>query len=44
MATYLADKSVVARLNTSEEVRRALYSLWLTGKVATCGVVDLEVL
>jgi predicted nucleic acid-binding protein len=41
---YLADKSALARLETSGEVRGALYSPLVTGQVATCGVIDLEVL
>jgi predicted nucleic acid-binding protein len=44
MSSYLVDKSALARLETSEEVRGALYSPLVMGRVATCGVVDLEVL
>ena len=44
MSRYLVDKSALARLETSGEVRGALYSPLVTGRVATCGVVDLEVL
>jgi predicted nucleic acid-binding protein len=44
MATYLADKSALARFETSPEVRGTLESLLPFGEVATCGVVDLEVL
>jgi predicted nucleic acid-binding protein len=44
MSRYLVDKSALGRLETSGEVRGALYSRLVTGRVATCGVVDLEVL
>jgi predicted nucleic acid-binding protein len=44
MATFLVDKSVLARRTTRSEVREALDPLLLEGKVATCGVVDLEFL
>jgi predicted nucleic acid-binding protein len=44
MATYLADKSALARLETSSDVRATLDSLLPFGEVATCGVVDLELL
>jgi len=41
---YLADTSVLARLDTRIEVRAALEPLLLESEVATCGVVDLEFL
>jgi len=44
MATYLADKSALARLETSPEVRVVLDPLLITGQVATCGMSDLEML
>jgi predicted nucleic acid-binding protein len=44
MATYLADKSALARLETSADVRAKLESLLPFGEIATCGVVDLELL
>lgn len=44
MATYLADKSALARFETSPEVYSVLEPLLVGGDVATCGVVDLEVL
>jgi len=44
MATYLADKSALARFETSLEVNAALAPLLVEGAVATCGVIDLEVL
>jgi predicted nucleic acid-binding protein len=42
--TYLADKSALARRQTRPEVREALDPLLLAGEVATCGIVDLEML
>lgn len=44
MATFLADKSALARRQTRAEVREALDPLLLEGEVATCGIVDLEML
>jgi predicted nucleic acid-binding protein len=44
MATYLADKSALARFETSPEVNAVLDPLLVEGEVATCGVIDLEVL
>ncbi len=44
MATYLADKSALARLETSPEVGAVLDPLLITGEVATCGMSDLEIL
>lgn len=44
MATYLADKSALTRSDTRPEVREALEPLLLSGEVATCGIVDLELL
>jgi predicted nucleic acid-binding protein len=44
VATYLADTSVLARRATRPEVRRVLAPLLLEGEIATCGVVDLELL
>lgn len=44
MPAYLVDKSALARLETSEDVRGALSSPLVAGEVATCGIVDLEVL
>jgi len=44
MATYLVDKSVLARQGTRVEVRQALDPLVAKGEVATCGITDLEVL
>jgi predicted nucleic acid-binding protein len=42
--TYLADKSALARRQTRPEVREALDPLLLTGEIATCGIIDLEML
>jgi predicted nucleic acid-binding protein len=44
MATYLADKSALARLKTSAAVNAVLDPLLVSGKIATCGMVDLELL
>jgi predicted nucleic acid-binding protein len=42
--TFLADKSALARRQTRAEVREAFDPLLLEGEIATCGVVDLEIL
>jgi predicted nucleic acid-binding protein len=42
--TFLVDKSALARRQTQASVREALDPLLLEGEVATCGIVDLEVL
>ncbi len=44
MPTFLADKSALTRRETRPEVRAALESLLLAGEVATCGIVNLEML
>jgi predicted nucleic acid-binding protein len=44
VATLLADKSALTRRETRPEVREALEPLLLAGDVATCGIVDLELL
>jgi predicted nucleic acid-binding protein len=41
---FLVDKSALARRQTRAEVRDVLDPLVLEGEVATCGIVDLEVL
>jgi len=41
---FLADKSALTRRDTRPEVREALESLLLAGEIATCGVVELELL
>jgi len=42
--TFLADKSALARRRTQARVREVLDPLLLGGEIATCGIVDLEVL
>jgi predicted nucleic acid-binding protein len=44
VATFLADKSALTRRDSRPEVREALAPLLLAGEVATCGIVDLELL
>lgn len=44
MATHLADKSALARRETRPEVRAVIEPMLLAGQIATCGVVDLELL
>jgi predicted nucleic acid-binding protein len=44
LATYLADKSALTRRETRPEVRAVIEPLLLAGAIATCGVVDLELL
>jgi predicted nucleic acid-binding protein len=44
MARYMADTSVLSRRRTRPEVREVLEPLFVSGRVATCGVIDLELL
>lgn len=44
MPTFLADKSALARRQGRPEVSQALDPLLLAGEVATCGIIDLEML
>ncbi|HEY3758527.1 MAG TPA: PIN domain nuclease [Solirubrobacteraceae bacterium] len=44
MPRYLADKSALTRRDTRPEVRAAIEPLLLSGAVATCAIVDLELL
>lgn len=44
MAVYLADKSALTRRQTRPEVRDVVEPLLLAGRIATCGIVDLELL
>jgi predicted nucleic acid-binding protein len=44
VATFLADKSALTRRDTRPEVRDVLEPILLAGEVATCGIVDLELL
>ncbi len=43
-ARYLADTSVLSRRRTRPEVREVLEPLLVSGRVATCGMIDLELL
>jgi predicted nucleic acid-binding protein len=42
--SYLADKSALTRRETRPEVREIVEPLVLAGAIATCGIVDLELL
>ncbi len=44
MAVYLADKSALTRRDTRPEIREVIEPLLLAGRIATCGIVDLELL
>jgi predicted nucleic acid-binding protein len=44
VATFLADKSALSRRGTRPEVREVLEPLLIAGEIATCGIVDLELL
>jgi predicted nucleic acid-binding protein len=44
VARYLADKSALTRRETRPEVRAVIEPLLLAGQIATCGIVDLELL
>jgi hypothetical protein len=44
VATYLADKSALTRSNTRPGVREVVEPMLLAGRIATCGIVDLELL
>lgn len=44
MATFLADKSALTRSDTRPKVRAVLEPLLVAGEIATCGIVDLELL
>jgi Predicted nucleic acid-binding protein, contains PIN domain len=44
MPTFLAGKSALTRRDTRPEVREVLEPLLVAGEVATCGIVDLELL
>ena len=44
MATYLADKSALTRSDTRPAVRQVIEPLLLAGRIATCGIIDLELL
>jgi predicted nucleic acid-binding protein len=42
--TFLADKSALTRRETRPQVREVLEPLLVAGEIATCGIVDLELL
>jgi predicted nucleic acid-binding protein len=42
--TFLADKSALTRRATRPEVREVLEPLLVSSEIATCGIVDLELL
>jgi hypothetical protein len=42
--TFLADKSALTRRETRPEVRQVLEPLLLGGEIASCAIVDLELL
>lgn len=44
MPTFLADKSALTRRETRPEVREVLEPLLVAGEIASCGIVDLELL
>lgn len=44
MATFLADKSALTRSDTRPQVRAVIEPLLVAGQIATCGIVDLELL
>jgi predicted nucleic acid-binding protein len=44
LAVYLADKSALTRRDTRPEIREVIEPLLLAGRIATCGIVDLELL
>jgi predicted nucleic acid-binding protein len=44
LATYLADKSALTRRETRPEVRTIIEPLLVSGAIATCAIVDLELL
>jgi predicted nucleic acid-binding protein len=42
--SFLADKSALTRRETRPEVREVLEPLLVAGEIATCGIIDLELL
>lgn len=44
MATFLADTSALTRSDTRPQVRDVVEPLLFAGRIATCGIVDLELL
>ena len=43
MAIYLGDKSALARLH-HDDVMHRVSALYMSGQIATCGIIDLELL
>jgi predicted nucleic acid-binding protein len=44
LPTYLPDKSALTRHDTRPEVRQIIEPLLLSGAIATCAIIDLELL
>ena len=44
MAQFLADKSALTRRDDRPELRAIIEPLLLAGRIATCGIIDLELL
>lgn len=44
MASFLADKSALTRRDTRPQVRDVVEPLLVAGEIATCGIVELELL
>lgn len=44
MPRFLADKSALTRSETRPEVREVIEPVLIAGEIATCGIVDLELL
>ena len=44
MTSFLADKSALTRADTRPEVRSVVEPMLIAGRIATCGIVDLELL
>ena len=44
MAQYLIDKSAFARITSNSVIRSTVADLVIAGRVATCAVIDLEIL
>ena len=44
MVSFLADKSALTRRETRPEVRDVLEPLLIAGEIATCGIIDLDLL
>ena len=44
MPTFLADKSALTRRESRPEVQQVLEPLLVAGEIASCGIIDLELL